>query len=232
MQDKETGYSFGFGFIEYVEGEQDGERACQLLNGLQLEHKRIKVTPARPQSNQTRNTTLYVKGFPNQFNEKQLADLFSPFGDIVQTRILKDKQVGFVIMGTRTQAEQARNKLNSDTITVKFTDPLSKRRQMARKRDFRLVENVNPYPTTIYVYGIGQRPNQYHLYWLFSLFGRVLRVDIIVDLKTGLSKGYAFILMEDLNSAQQAIFELDNIPYNGRHLQVRLKNNKNSFVNC
>lgn len=41
----------------------------------------------------------------------------------------------------------------------------------------------------VYVYGIGQRATQDELFTLFSQFGRVLRVDIIIDFNTGLCKG-------------------------------------------
>ena len=72
MQDKQTGYSYGFAFIEYVKGEEDGKLACEKLNGLKIDHKTIRVTQARPQSNETRNTKLYIKGFPNYLMKKIL----------------------------------------------------------------------------------------------------------------------------------------------------------------
>ena len=41
----------------------------------------------------------------------------------------------------------------------------------------------------VYIYGIGQRATQEEIYALFQPFGRVLRVDIIIDFNTGLCKG-------------------------------------------
>lgn len=75
----------------------------------------------------------------------------------------------------------------------------------------------------VYVYGIGQRATQEDLLHLFQPFGRVLRVDIIIDFNTGLCKGYAFIAMEQYQEAQMAIQTLNGSPFHGRQLQVRFK---------
>ncbi|CAF0861489.1 unnamed protein product [Didymodactylos carnosus] len=77
----------------------------------------------------------------------------------------------------------------------------------------------------VYVYGIGQRATQQELVQLFSQFGRVLRVDIIIDFNTGLCKGFAFVAMERYQDAQMAIQNLNRAPFHGRPLQVRFKTN-------
>lgn len=75
----------------------------------------------------------------------------------------------------------------------------------------------------VYIYGIGQRATQEEIYALFQPFGRVLRVDIIIDFNTGLCKGYAFVAMEQYQEAQMAIQGLNATPFHGRQLQVRFK---------
>ena len=47
----------------------------------------------------------------------------------------------------------------------------------------------------VYVYGIGQRATQEEILALFQPYGRVLRVDIIIDFNTGLCKGYFYKLI-------------------------------------
>lgn len=75
----------------------------------------------------------------------------------------------------------------------------------------------------VYIYGIGQRATQEEIYALFQPFGRVLRVDIIIDFNTGLCKGYAFVAMEQYQEAQMAIQSLNGTSFHGRQLQVRFK---------
>ncbi|CAF1197168.1 unnamed protein product, partial [Didymodactylos carnosus] len=75
----------------------------------------------------------------------------------------------------------------------------------------------------VYVYGIGQRATQTELQMLFEQFGRVLRVDVIIDFNTSLCKGYAFVAMERYQDAQAAIQNLNRMPFHGRQLQVRFK---------
>jgi len=75
----------------------------------------------------------------------------------------------------------------------------------------------------VYIYGIGQRATQEEIFALFQPFGRVLRVDIIIDFNTGLCKGYAFVAMEQYQEAQMAIQSLNATPFHGRQLQVRFK---------
>merc|ERR1712018_602197 len=41
MFDRQTGYSFGYGFVEYM-NEPDALKAIETFNGYQLEHKRLK----------------------------------------------------------------------------------------------------------------------------------------------------------------------------------------------
>jgi hypothetical protein len=75
----------------------------------------------------------------------------------------------------------------------------------------------------VYLYGIGQRATQEEIFALFQPFGRVLRVDIIIDFNTGLCKGYAFVAMEQYQEAQMAVQSLNSAPFHGRQLQVRFK---------
>jgi RNA recognition motif-containing protein len=42
FRDKPTGYSYGFGFIDY-QSPTDAQRAIESLNGLQLQNKKMKV---------------------------------------------------------------------------------------------------------------------------------------------------------------------------------------------
>lgn len=59
----QTGYSFGFGFVNFVRPE-DASRAIEVMNGLQVENKRLKVSYARPAGEDIKDTNLYVQNLP------------------------------------------------------------------------------------------------------------------------------------------------------------------------
>ncbi|ROT79577.1 Sex-lethal [Penaeus vannamei] len=69
---KQTGYSFGFGFVEYQKPE-DAAKAILQLNNLPVQHKRIKVSYARPPGEDIKETNLYIQNIP-RFDKKSQAE--------------------------------------------------------------------------------------------------------------------------------------------------------------
>ncbi|CAL8099657.1 unnamed protein product [Orchesella dallaii] len=118
MRDATTGYSYGFGFVNFV-NEEDGIRARAEMNGAQVENKRIKVSFARPPSDDIKDTNLYVTNLPRSMTEEHLFALFAPFGEIVQRKLLVDRYtnlprgVAFIRFERRDQAAAAINALNN-----------------------------------------------------------------------------------------------------------------------
>lgn len=133
IRDRATGYSYGFGFIDYTKDE-DAEKAIQTLNGLQLQNKRIKVALAR-HGESIKGANLYVRNIPREMTADDLEMLFAQHGRIVQCRILTDqitgksKGVGFVLFDGREQAESAIAALDghvpeggTEWLSVKFAE--------------------------------------------------------------------------------------------------------------
>ena len=69
--------------------ESDALKAIETFNGYQLEHKRLKVALARPNCEDTKNTNLYIRNIPLTYDEAQLSQLFSSYGEVVQVRYVK-----------------------------------------------------------------------------------------------------------------------------------------------
>ncbi|KAI6228407.1 ELAV-like protein 4 [Aphelenchoides besseyi] len=128
VRDKVTGQSLGYAFVNYVRSE-DAARAQQSLNGLRLQNKQIKVSLARPSHETIKGANLYVSGLPKSLTQPELEKLFTPFGNIITSRILSDnitglsKGVGFVRFDRKNEAEIAIEKLNGST-PIGFTEPL------------------------------------------------------------------------------------------------------------
>ncbi|RWS30968.1 hypothetical protein B4U80_07873 [Leptotrombidium deliense] len=115
IRNRQTNYSFGFGFVNYV-NLRDAELAIHQLNGFQLQHKRIKVAFSRPHCNEIKKAKLYVKNVPLHYSEQDLESHFSKYGKIIQCRLLngdsKTKGVAFILFDLHQQAEKAIKNLN------------------------------------------------------------------------------------------------------------------------
>ncbi|XP_030289764.1 ELAV-like protein 1 isoform X1 [Sparus aurata] len=135
IRDKVAGHSLGYGFVNFV-NPNDAERAISTLNGLRLQSKTIKVSFARPSSDMIKDANLYISGLPRTLSQQDLEDMFSRYGNIINSRVLVDQAsdslglsrgVAFIRFDKRSEAEDAVKHLNghtppgsSEPITVKF----------------------------------------------------------------------------------------------------------------
>lgn len=72
----------------------------------------------------------------------------------------------------------------------------------------------------IYVGNISFSTTESGLSNLFSQYGEVESVNVVMDRVTGRSKGFAFVEMADDAAAQSAIQALDGKEFEGRQLRV------------
>ncbi|MCV6606937.1 MAG: RNA-binding protein [Campylobacterales bacterium] len=72
----------------------------------------------------------------------------------------------------------------------------------------------------IYVGNMSYQSTEEGIKELFSQFGEVENVKIIIDRETNRSKGFGFVTMNDDSAAQNAIDELNDKEYEGRTLRI------------
>ncbi|XP_078526543.1 ELAV-like protein 1 isoform X2 [Lissotriton helveticus] len=138
-----SGHSLGYGFVNYLHAK-DAERAINTLNGLRLQSKTIKVSFARPSSENIKDANLYISGLPRTMTQKDVEDMFSQFGRIINSRVLVDQATGssrgvaFIRFDKRGEAEEAISTYNghkppgaSEPITVKFAANPNQNKNMA-----------------------------------------------------------------------------------------------------
>lgn len=139
VRHKSTGYSYGFGFVDY-DTPSDASRAIETLNGYQLQNKRIKVAYARPGGEVIKNANLYIRGIPKSMEQDELIAMFKDCGEIIQCRMLKDdftgenKGVAFVLFDLHEQAEKAIENFSgqmlpgaSEPLSIKFAEDNAKK---------------------------------------------------------------------------------------------------------
>jgi len=118
VRDKSSGYSFGYGFVEY-QNSADAAKAIKQLDGLSISNKKIKVSYSRPRRVET--TNLYIGNLPEGMSDDGLVNLFTPFGTIISSNILKDQSgrnrgYAFVRYNKKSEADSAVSKLSGYTI--------------------------------------------------------------------------------------------------------------------
>lgn len=72
----------------------------------------------------------------------------------------------------------------------------------------------------LFVSNIDRSVNEDALKALFSEFGSVTSVKIIIDKQSGMSKGFGFVEMADESNAMTAIEKLSDAEFFGRRLAV------------
>ncbi|XP_062612762.1 ELAV-like protein 2 [Saccostrea cucullata] len=134
VRDKATNYSYGFGFVDYLNAE-DAERAIHEMNGQKMDHKTIKVSHARKNDSECKGANIYIANIPRSFGEEDLTQHFMQYGEIIQVRLLREKStneskgVGFVYYTKRSEAAAALEAMNGQTLlkgypslSIKFAD--------------------------------------------------------------------------------------------------------------
>lgn len=72
----------------------------------------------------------------------------------------------------------------------------------------------------LFVSGFPAEASELEIVQLFDPFGKVMTIKIVIDKVTRKRKGYAFLEMEDMSSAQAAIRELNGVVLGDRELTV------------
>ncbi|XP_022657447.1 ELAV-like protein 1 [Varroa jacobsoni] len=122
VRNKQSGYSYGFGFVDY-HNPDDAQKAIGSYNGYKMDNKTLKVAIAKPSdSNHSKNTNVYIRGVPRNFDPAELEAMFSQFGRLVQFRVLRDmaananKGVAFALYDDKSNADRAIQGMSGKTL--------------------------------------------------------------------------------------------------------------------
>ncbi|GHT05557.1 hypothetical protein AGMMS49525_12990 [Bacteroidia bacterium] len=72
----------------------------------------------------------------------------------------------------------------------------------------------------IFIAGLSFKVNDADLETLFEEYGPITSAKVITDRQTGKSKGYGFVEIDNQETAEKAIAELNGAEYDGRTISV------------
>lgn len=108
-----SGHSMGYGFVKF-RNHSNAEKALKNLDGLILQHKKIKVSFARPANEPIKTANVYVSGLKNSITEAELINMFSKYGKVLTVKVMnndgdarKAMAIGFVRFEKHQSAENA-----------------------------------------------------------------------------------------------------------------------------
>ena len=124
-KDKISNDHQGFAFVEF-RSEEDADYAIKIMHMVKLYGKPLKVNRAT-QDNRTQEigANLFVGNLAEEVDEKKLKDIFSSFGVVLSTKIMRDpesgisKHYGFVSFDNFDSSDEAITKMNGQYLSGK-----------------------------------------------------------------------------------------------------------------
>eukprot|EP00741_Cyanophora_paradoxa_P015721 tig00020904_g15177.t1 len=102
MVDHQTGNSLGYGFVRY-QSPEEAQNAIAQMNGMRIGNKTLlcKLSNSSPASSNTPGSpsaepsnNLYIKPLQTSTTEADLRKMFQAFGEIVDVKVMVDRQTG------------------------------------------------------------------------------------------------------------------------------------------
>jgi RNA recognition motif-containing protein len=167
---------------------------------------------------------LYVGNLPWEASEEEIQQMFQEYGEVQSVSIVTNPRTGrsrgfcFIEMENAEAAIDGLNEKEFGGRNLRVSQAREQNRDFKSERggsngsfEERFIEN------RIYVGNLPWDTSEDQLRDLFKQYGEVQSVNIITNRKTGRSKGYGFVEMEN---AEAAISELNEKEFGGRNLKV------------
>ena len=247
--DDTTGASKGYGYVHY-ETQEAAQEAIEKVNGKDMEGSIVQVSNyirRMDRPSPVEWTNLYVKQFPESWDEEQLKALFTPFGALASVSISKSpegksKGFGFVNFVEHAAADAA----VADLLKKQIEDPneagktfelyvsraqkkVELSRDIKNKLDtFHQERSTKFSGMNLYVKNLAENVTEEYFREQFTPFGTITSIKIMKDdaAPTGPHKGFGFVCYSSPEEATRAVSELNNKILNGKPIVVALHQRK------
>lgn len=239
----ENGNSKGYGYVHFETAEA-AQEAIQKINGMLLDDQEVVIGQfLRRQDRSTPNdwTNLYVKQFPESWNQEKLTEVFAAFGQLASVYLAvdaegKSKCFGFVDFTTHESAAKALAELNGKVFEAEppfelYVSRAQKKaervRELKSKMDAVKAEQLDKLQgSNLYVKNIDDTISDEQFRDLFTPFGTITSARIMRDDGTGSGKGFAFVCYSNPEEAARALAEMNGAMIRGKPLFVALHQRK------
>ncbi|MBN3303740.1 CEL1A protein, partial [Amia calva] len=196
--------------VLYLSTEQQGQPQCELphtalevpaLGGA----KKMNGTLDHPDQPDIDAIKMFVGQIPRSWTEKELRELFEPYGAVYEINILRDRSQNppqskgccFVTYYTRKAALEAQNALHNMKILPGMHHPIQMKPADSEKNN--AVEDRK-----LFIGMISKKCNENDIRLMFSPYGQIEECRILRG-PDGLSRGCAFVTYTARQMAQSAI---------------------------
>uniref|UniRef100_A0A672I2U5 RNA-binding protein 14 n=1 Tax=Salarias fasciatus TaxID=181472 RepID=A0A672I2U5_SALFA len=146
---------------------------------------------------------IFIGNLACNTTAEELRELFEKYGNVTECDIVKN--YGFVHMSNMSEAEEAIQNLNQQQLNGwRMNVEMSKGRPKST--------------TKLHVSNLGEGVTSEVLRAKFEEFGPVMECDIVKD--------YAFVHMERMDDAMEAISKMDNTAFKGKLMSVQLSTSR------
>lgn len=169
-----------------AEGSQDG------LRGREGSSSSLLSSPSHASSN------IFVARIPPWWTEEILFEKFKVFGEIVSTKIVRDRHYGFVMF---QKPESAYAAISQTDNTRPYANSSTSLHVSIAMHDEGMEEVPNP---RLFIRGLPPWTTEEHLTHLFSPFGGICECEVLVDYQ-GKCKGCGFVHFSSTEEATKAL---------------------------
>eukprot|EP01114_Cavostelium_apophysatum_P003178 TRINITY_DN1294_c0_g1_i1.p1 TRINITY_DN1294_c0_g1~~TRINITY_DN1294_c0_g1_i1.p1 ORF type:complete len:608 (-),score=202.04 TRINITY_DN1294_c0_g1_i1:50-1873(-) len=238
----ETNQSKGYGYIQFM-NQESADKACQKVNGMMLQGKKVFVGPFVPRKDRSQNgtgkkfTNIYINNLQESVTDEELQKMFEGFGTVKSCVIMKDdagksKGFGFINYENAEEAGKAVDEMNGKDFNGKslFVGRAQKKSEregeLRRKFELMKMEHMAKYQgVNLYVKNLDDDMDDSKLLSIFGQFGTITSAKVMYDSK-GVSKGFGFICYTSPDEATKAVTEMNGKIVGSKPLYVALAQRK------
>lgn len=235
----EKGESKGYGYVHF-ETAESANAAIEKLNNSTMEDCTLIVgafVKRNERSGVADWTNLYVKQFPESWDDDKLKEYFGKMGEVANASVQKDddgksKKFGFVNFVEHASAEKALNELNGQTVEgveiyiSRAQKKAERMRDIKTKLDQLRGERISKFQgMNLYVKNVDDKVSDELFRETFAAHGTITSAKVMRD-EAGESKGFGYVCYSTQEEATKAVGEVHGKVVMGKPLVVTLHQRK------